>query len=469
MLKNISFYSIGNIIPQAAGFILLPIYTRYLTPSDYGIISSMQVLSAILTVFFTIAIDRSIYRLYFDYKTDKDKRDYLGTITISIFFISMIILLLLFVFKGVVGGIYKTIEFYPYYVYAILTAFFAVFSIIPKIYFQLNKNAGKFVIISILQFLLSTGFILWFVIGEKSGADGMLKGMMFANIVLLPVFIYVSIKIINFTFNAQILKESIAFSLPMIPALLSAWVLNLSDRVFIERYLDIHDVGIYSLGYKIAGLVHVFAYAFFYAYGPVFYKLANSENQEIAKIKIYNYNNIYIKTILIMLFLIALFSKEAIQLLLDPKYYEAYKIVPIIALAYFISEVSGLFNLMIYQEKKVIALASIGIAGAILNILLNFLFIKPFGLMGAAYATIISFIVIIFLSWMLAKKCYYIPIEWRKLFQYIVGGASIVFILFFLDLGITISLLIKLIITTVIIAQVVMKNRSYFIELLKSQ
>ena len=118
IIKNTSLYTLGNILPQAAGFILLPIYTRYLTPADYGIVSSMQVLSTILAVFFTLAIDRSIFRLYFDYKIEKAKRDYLGTITISLFFISISVLLLLFIFRGIVGQIFKSIELYPCYFYA---------------------------------------------------------------------------------------------------------------------------------------------------------------------------------------------------------------------------------------------------------------------------------------------------------------------------------------------------------------
>lgn len=444
IIKDTSLYTIGNILPQAAGFFLLPIYTRYLTPSDYGIVSSMQVLSSILAVFFTIAIDRSIYRLYFDYKTGKDKKDYLGTITISLFVISLAVLLLLFIFQGTINHIYKSIDFYPFYVYAILTAFFAVFSIVPKIYFQINKKAGKFVSISILQFLLSTGFVLWFIIENRSGATGMLKGKMIANIVILPLFIYISFRTINFTFNIQILKESLSFSVPMIPGLLSAWILNLSDRVFIERYFNLHDVGIYSLGYKIAGLVLIFTGAFSLAYNPVFYKIANSEKQNTAKIKLAKYNNTYIVVVLIAVFFIILFSKEAIYLLLDPKYAEAYKIVPIISLAYLISTISGLFNLMIYQEKKVTQLAFITLIGASINIILNFLLVPRCGAYGAAYATVLSFLAIFVLSWWYAKKCYYIRFFWKEIFAiFCLLLIPVVLFLYVFELNIFLSLIFK--------------------------
>ncbi|MDA3779122.1 MAG: oligosaccharide flippase family protein [Bacteroidales bacterium] len=450
IFKNTSFYAIGNILPQAAGFILLPIYTRYLTPGDYGIVSSMQVLSTILAVFFTLAIDRSILRLYFDYKTDKDKKDYLGTITISLIVIATIILSLLFAFKGIVGDIYESIEFYPYYLYAILTAFLTIFSIIPKVYLQVEEKAGKFVLLSIVQFIFTTGLVLWFIIGEKSGAVGMLKGRLFGNIITLPIYFYLAYRIINFTFKFQVLKESLSFSLPMIPGLLSAWILNLSDRVFIERYFNLHDVGIYSLGYKIAGLVLILTSAFYLAYSPVFYRLANSKDQEVAKSTLYKYNNVYIMVILLITFLISLFSKEAIQILLDKKYFEAYKIVPIISFAYLISQASGLFNLMVYQEKKVVKLMWIGVTGAGLNIILNFLLVPNLGAYGAAYATVLSFRVVFILSFRYAKKCYYIPFNWRQ----IVPVFSLLFVIaaffLFVNINIYLTLLIKVTVCFVI-------------------
>jgi len=450
LIKNTTLYTIGNILPQVAGFILLPIYTRYLTPADYGIVSSMQVLSTILAIFFTLAIDRSIFRLYFDYETDRDKKDYLGTITISLVVIATIILSILFIFKGFVGLIYESIEFYPFYLYAILTAFLTVFSIVPKIYLQINEKADKFVLLSTVQYIFNTGFVLWFVIGDKSGAEGMLKGQLFGNIIILPIYFYLAYRVINFTFKLKLLKESLSFSLPMIPGLMAAWVLNLSDRVFIERYFDLHDVGIYSLGYKIASLVLILASALYLALNPVFYRLANSKDQKIAKSKLYQYNSMYIIVILLITFLIAIFSKEAIQLLLDKKYFESYKIVPIISFAYLISQTSGLFNLMIYQEKKVSKLMWISITGACLNIMLNFLFVPKLAAYGAAYSTVLSFMVVFILSFLYAKKCYYIPFNWRQIVPVISLLFVIAVLFLFMDLNVYLTLLIKVIVCFVL-------------------
>ena len=469
IIKSTTFYTIGNILPQAGSFIMLPIYTRYLSPGDYGIVNSMQVFSAILTILFTLAIDRSIYRLYYDYKTESDKRDYLGTISISIIGIATIILSLLFLFRGAIAHIYESIEFYPFYLYTILAAYFAIFSIIPKIYLQINEKAGKYVILSIWQYLLTAGFALYFIVGRASGAEGMLKGFMMGNMLLLPIFIYIIVTVSNFKFKLSILKNSLMFSWPLLPGLLSAWILNLSDRVFIERYFDLHDVGIYSLGYKIAGLVLILSNAFILAYNPIFYKLANSDDQISAKRTLYNYNNAYITVVMTIAFLMSFLSREAIYIFLDSKYYEAYKIVPLISIAYVISIVSGLFNIMIYQDKKVAPLALIGISGAFINILLNMILIKPFGIYGAAYATIISFVVIFILSWRLAKRCYYIPANYLELSVYFISGIAIIGFFTIIDLDIMASIMIKPIILSLIIILIVKKHYKYIIGLIQTR
>lgn len=452
----------GNILPQAAGFLLLPIYTRYLTPADYGVVSSMQALASILAVLFTLAIDRSIYRLFFDFKTDKEKKDYLGTISISLVTISALILSLLFAFSETISLMYKSIAFYPYYLYSIITTYLTVFSIIPKIYFQINEKAGKFVLISIVQFLTSTGFVFWFVVGEKSGAIGLLKGQLFGIIFVLPLYLYVTYRIINFTFKVQILKNSLMFSLPMVPGLLSAWVLNISNRVFIERYFDLHDVGIYSIGNKIAGLVLIITGAFRLAYSPLFYRLANSINQVEAKRKLYLYNNTYIVILFAITLTISVFSKEAMLLLLDQKYFEAYKLVSLISIAYLISQASSLFNLMIYQEKKVVSLMWIGLAGAGVNIIFNFFLISEMGAYGAAYSSILSFTLIFMLSLWQAKKCYFVQLNWRLLLP--LFSLLILIIVFFrlVDINIYINLLIKVAVCAVIFT---LLYKNYFIHL----
>ena len=139
IIKNTSLYTVGNILPQIVGFFLLPIFTRYLNPSDYGIIGSMEVLSEILAIFITLAVERSIYRLYWDFKTDKEKEEFLGSIVLVLIGISTSVLILLFILKELVGLIYVSIPFFPFYAYAIVTEEIEAVDIDTEVDFMISE------------------------------------------------------------------------------------------------------------------------------------------------------------------------------------------------------------------------------------------------------------------------------------------------------------------------------------------
>ena len=394
----------------------------------------MQVLSTVFILLFTLSIDKSIYRLYFDHNTEKDKRDYLGTISISLFISSVIVLILIFIFKNFITQIYSSIDFYPFYFYAILSAFFSVYSLIPKIYFQVNSKPFPFFILSISQFILNTALVLWLIVLKDEGAAGMLKGNMIGNLILMPVFVYILFKIIHFKFKTEILKESLSYSLPMIPGFIAAWLINQSDRVFIERLMDVSNVGLYSVAYKIASLGAVIASAFNSAYSPIFYNLANSKAQEGIKKTLSKYNSIYIVCLVVITFFLILFSKELIFIFTDLKYREAYHLIPIICIGLFFTQAQGVLNLMVYQEKKVKQMVLIGVSGGLINLFFNFILIPRYGMYGAAYSTLITFILMFSFAYWYAKKCYFVPLNWNLILKSIMY-LFIIFILFqnFLD------------------------------------
>lgn len=436
LIKNTSLYTLGNILPKIVGFILIPIYTRFLTPADYGIINSMSVFGSILIIIFSLSIDRSISRFYFDFKTEKERKDYFGTIFISLFLISTSALLLTLIFNKYIGLIYKSIPFSPFYFIVIFTIYLEVFFNITYRYFRSSEKASIFIGLSLLTFFLKAVFTITLVVLLKKGALGSLKANLYAAIILFPLFSYLNIKIMNFKFNRRMLIDSLKFSLPMLPSTLSAWTLNLSDRIFIERYFTLTDVGIYSLGYQFASYIMIFTEAFNKAYEPTFYSLANSDNPvDEIKQKLGAYNYAYISIILFLCFLLSLFSKEVIFFLLDSRYHEAYKITMLISLAYFINCITHPIGLSIQQDKKTYLTMYSIVISAVFNIILNFILIPILGMYGAAISTILSFSARFIVLFLFSKKCYYIPLKWIKIAKHFIILASISVSLYFISIG----------------------------------
>lgn len=441
LVKSTSIYTVGNIIPKLVGFVLLPIYTRYLTPSDYGVVNSMEVMSGLLLVLFTLALDRGIYRLYHDYKDEAAKETFVGTISISLFVVSSLLVVLMFLFKDYVQLIFKSIEFYPYFSITIITAYLGVFSLVPRALLQIKNMPYQYVGLSVLQLLIGSGLALWFIVERQEGALGMLKSILYTNFIVTPVYLYILSKNMRLKFDKTILVDSLKFSLPMAPSILSAWVLNLSDRIFIERFFSTDDVGIYSLGYKIAGLVLIFVSAFQAAYTPYFYRIANEENQDYAREKLSSCNTNYILALMVIIFLPAFFSDEIVALIASARYQKAASIIPLISLSYFFVGLNSLVNLQVYQVKKTKAVMLMIISSALFNIMLNFILIPWLGIYGAAYSIIITQMLYFVINYLYSMKCYHIAYHWLEI-SVLFAVLIAIFVLFsFFAIGVLTSFL----------------------------
>lgn len=436
LLKNTIIYSLGRVLPQAVNFILLPIYSEYLSPTQYGIIESMVVFSTILTVIFSFATERSMFRIYYDYKDEKERKKFVGNTTILITISATFFLGLIFLLHKPISKIYSEIPFNPYFLYAILTAYATTFAYIPQTLFQVKEKAFAFFIISIIVFLLEILLTIHFVIIIKEEALGLLKAKLIANVLMLPLYLYIIKRESSFQIDRAIIKNIFLFSLPMMPILLTSWVMNMSNRIFIENYFTLQEVGIFSMASKLSSVVTILLGALFTAYNPMFYRLASNEDQLMAKNKIQELNQLLVGAILMVSFVVVLFSKEVV-FILNSRYQEAVLYIPILVLANAVNYLAGIYSLMIYQNKKSGIIMYIYIIGAIFSIIFNYILVPQFGAFGASWVNVIASLMILLLSIHYAKKNYYIPLQ----YTYILLGIAISVIILYINNCVNISIL----------------------------
>lgn len=378
----------------------------------------MQVLSAIIVLFFTFALDRGVLRMYYDFDLSLSKKIYLGTISISIFIISTVFLLLFFLFSDKLNLIYTSIDFYPFYSYTLISCYLEVFSLIPLIYLQIHNKPLIYISLNLLKFIIGVSLTLYFIIFLNAGALGMIKAIFISNLIVLPIYLYYAFKSFSLKFDLKMLTNTFKFTLPVLPTLLSAWILNISDRIFVEAYFNMSDVGIYSLGSKISGSILVLFGAFSLAYSPYFYEKAKSRH---------NFEDLFLFNKQICLFFLFLsfslfyLSEEIIKIFFNSDYYESVYVIQILTLHVILSVFLGILNLMYYQSKATLPLLHIFIIGAIVNIVLNFILIPDYSFIGASYATVISFLVMFLIQFKFAKNYYYIPFDWKNIFRVTIG------------------------------------------------
>lgn len=405
----------------------MPVYTSYLPPSEYGIVNSMTVLGSVIGILLTLGIDRGAYRLYYDYNIE-ERKVYLGTLMIGVLSTSALFTFIFLLIPETISFVYKSIPFFPYYSIMLFSTVLSKIIIVPSLYLRISEKASTFFFLSSSNFFLTTILNLIFIVGLNEGAIGMLKGGLFATVLIAPFYLGSTYKAIKFKFMPKYFLESIKFSAPLLPGLLFAWVLNLSDRVFLERYLTLKEVGIYSLGYKIASLILIISGGFFSAYTPNFYKLA-SEGGENSRKTLKKYNDTIIILFLAGSFIIVLFVKDIFDLFVPLKYIGALQVIPILVIGILFSQITGFLNLMIYQEKKSIQIMYLTFVGALINVSSNFLLIPILGMMGAAYATCITFILLFIIEYQFAKKGFFIPFNWKVFIPLFISLALIFLII----------------------------------------
>lgn len=424
--KDISFYFIGNIASKAIAFILVPIYVASMSQAEYGIVGSMQVLIHAMAILLSLGTERSVYRLYHDYKEEKYRKEFLGTVSIFIYLFGAVFLGTLLLFREQVSLLYKSIPFAPYYLLAMLIAYISTFEIVPGIYLQAAQKSKQYLIVSLIKLFISSALIIYFTVYLKQEAAGMLKGMLYGHIATLPIYIGIQYKYFSFVFKKKYLIPTLKYSLPLLPSLLSAWVINLSSQVFIERNFSTSEVAIYALSLKIVALVTVVSSAIMTAYNPTFYKVANSEQEEIGKAYLYKIQNRIIITLLVCTMFLPVISKDILHYFFSSEYNGAVYIIPILVCGTVITQMTGFLNLAFYQKKKTKQIMLIMLLSAAVTIMMNAVLIPLYSTIGAAVTYLSSALLFFILEYFISKKYYFVAFNWKNIITTLVIMSSLI-------------------------------------------
>jgi len=455
--KNTAVYFSANFITKVAAFFLIPVYTVFFSPEEYGILNIITITSNFIFIFYIFGLKGAIQRFSFDFP-DKDIRQkkLIGIITLFTFIVGLSLSVLLTIFGDRIFPVFfKDVPFFPYLLVAVWIAFFKIFHQIKLAIFQIRQQAFFYT-------LLDSGFILAnilltivVVVFLKKG----LTGKVYLDIILITIFSLISIilllKDIKINFDFKQIKAPLKFSLPLVPHMLSGFLLAAIDRVFLERMEGLDDVGIYSLAFNIAMVLYVFIDAVRLSYTPYFNKTALKEGDgaktKFAKITSYGFLIYTLSGIFLIIF-----SKELISLIADKEYHGAIVVFPVIIITNVFNGLYFFFVrplLFLKNSTKFVSIATV--TTAVVNILLNYFFIINFGIIGAAWATFISILIKVGLVFYFAQKKYFIKYEYKRLFILVgtITTSIICFIIFeFLNFNMLYSVLLKIIVFILLIS-----------------
>src|SRR3989442_1172639 len=300
--------------PKALYFVLLPWYLKYLPPGEFGIIALASTFSTLLGLLLQLNLNGSVFRYYLDQSGEDARQQLVGTLILFQVAWATLVVVTVQIFGGVLSRLFTDVPFHPYLRLATWLAFTASLPVIPLAVLQMQHEAGLYRGLTFLGFLLNTAGVAWFVVGRRGGAYGFLLGQVLAGLAMVAAYAIVIVRRIRIEFGFPILRECLTFSLPLVPYALGGWVMDMSNRYLIGRFLDLGEVGRYNLGYQFALVLQAILNAFALAWLPVFYHVVKGERSQE---RLARFGKLYWCLTLLIALLIVTFAKEFLGIFVD--------------------------------------------------------------------------------------------------------------------------------------------------------
>ena len=409
LAKNTAIVSIGKICTQLITFFLLPVYTAVLSNEEYGVVDLLNTLTSLLLPIVTLQIEQGIFRYLIDCRENNEKQIKLITTIIRFMIIQSIACIVIFL--CVSPFIHNE---YKYFLIANL-----LMGIFSSLLLQICRGLGDNATYAIGSFITGAFTVVLnviFIVAFRWGAYGMLGATAISNFIC-AVYIFLKRKIYKYIkpkqFDKKILKEIIKYSVPLIPNMISWWIVSASDRTIISAVIGIAQNGIYSAANKFSGVFTTLYSVFNLTWTESASININSEDRDEFFSKILDFvirffGCLCLGTIAVMPF--------AFNILINEKFAEAYYQIPILILG-------SVFNILvsfvgsIYVAKKLTKeIAKTSIISAVINIFVNIALIKSIGLYAASISTVIAYALMFIYRWIDVKK--YVKFNVNKILMF---------------------------------------------------
>lgn len=446
-VKHTAIYSLGNITSKLIGIVLLPLYTTHITVAEYGVLGILEITIMILTQVFILGQSHAFLRFH-DLEEYKERRkSTLFTIFIFLFAIGLLINIVGQSFTLKLSSLFsKPTDFAIYFRLCFVIIFLRIIDNLFLSVLRANEKSIFYAIANTIKLIIILSFNIYFVAFVKIGIKGILYSYLIGDCILFLILFPNMLSKMIPKFDVDILKKTFTFGAPFIFGGLAYTLLNMGDRYILKLLVDYKEVGLYNLGYKVAGVLNMFLIqSFTLGLLPFAYKMYGQKGDK----RYYSKMLTYFMFVLCWAGLgLSLFSKELIKLLaLNSDYWEAYIVVPVIVLAYIFSGGKSVTSLGMYLTGKTKFIAYNTTFAMLLNIGLNFLLVPKYGMMGAAIATLIAFIVLYVISQIVSNRFYKIPFENRKILNLLLLSIALYFIPYlFQDMRLITNISLKILI-----------------------
>ena len=442
LASQTAIYGLSSVVGRLLNYLLVPLYTRYFLPAEYGVVTELYAYVAFLVVLLTYGMETAFFRFS---KKEETTKVY-STTLISLLISSVVFVGLIFLNSSAISE-WLGYANHPEYIqfFALIIGMDAVASIsFAKLREQ--DKAMRFAFIRIVNIMINIGLNLYFIVYQEYGIAYIFIANLVASVITL-LMLFPQMISSSWVFDKKLWKKMMIYALPLLIAGLAGMTNETIDRILLKHLLPNTDIaaselGLYGAFYKLSIIMILFIQTFRFAAEPFFFAQEKEGNSR----KIYADVMKYFTIIMAIIFLGVTIFYDVLKGFLGSEYHDerGFLVVSILLLANLFLGIY--YNLSIWYKltEKTKYGAYLSIFGAIITLSLNFTLIPVLGFVGCAWATLVCYFSMTVASYYLGKRHFSVPYQVKRIALYLFGMLCVYFCIYFTNLNIWINSLFLL-------------------------
>ncbi|MEM7349859.1 MAG: oligosaccharide flippase family protein [Acidobacteriota bacterium] len=425
LASSSGLYAVGELARRGLAFFLLPLYTRYLDPAEYGALEMLSALSSILFACIMLGLPSALTKCYHrDCKTDDDRASLLATTLALDLPVLLVAGSLLAIYAESIGRLVIGEAGYgPLVRLVVATAVVLSIMAIILASFRARERAKAFVLLNLSQFVPAMILNVVLVVRFDMGVRGVLWGNLISSLIALVLGLWVVRQDSVLRLERRLVRPLLRFGLLLVPVMLATWVIDMSDRYVLRLYTSLEEIAVYGVGYKIGMVLQMaIVWPFQLAWPAVSFSISKRSDHLQSYARVLTY---LLAALTFGWLGLALLSRAGLTALVGENYAEAYRLVLPVALAYVFNGIHFCLNPGVHIAGHTRYLSLISGLAAGLNLGLNFLVVPHYGVLGAAWTTAATFLFIAVATAVLSQRVYPVPHEVGRLIKVVLAGAII--------------------------------------------
>jgi len=421
LARGTLIYGMGGILSRFIGFLMLPVFTSYLTPAEFGISSMLGFIGFFLTPVFSLGLGAAMGICYFEGDDRWRKETTIWTV-FTVLGISVSVLAILgCVFAQEISLLaFQTPQYHYLVTLSVLSTCLNILSVPFLLYFQFEDKAKTFVALATLSTLIGIGLSVLMVVALGRGIQGLIESVLIGQAATLLVFLFPIISVVRYRFSRTLAYEILKLGVPLIPSFAFLFVIQQGNKYLLQCFQGLDTVGIYTIGFNLGLVMNLIVSGFTSAWTPYF--MSFIDKREEARILFGRVLTYYALAFGGLSLLFYITARPVVMIMTKTAFHEAYKVVGLSATAQFLTGVFSIFLPAIYFAKEVRYVTLIQGVSALLAVGFNLILIPSLGMIGSAVALMLGLLVMSVLqqTWNFKRKRCYLNVqyEWDRILRF---------------------------------------------------